>query len=217
MASSLTAVPSTSDTLRCIVVTADQRSSRTRPDAVPALIEALADSRVTLPFERTAGDEVQGMFTDPAAAAEVLEILLRSGQWHIGVGIGSAETPLPSDTRAARGSAFIAARTAVEATGSGSPRPRVAPGSPADVALAVSTESSLWLWHSLLEQRTPKGWEVVDLLTQGLTQREAGERLGIGQSAVTQRASTARLQEGVRARELVTQLFAWHLEASIHL
>lgn len=204
------------DSLRCVVVTADQRSSRTTPDAVPALIDALTGVRTALPFVRTAGDEVQGLLTDAEAAAEVLEILLRSAQWHVGVGLGSAETPLPDDTRAARGSAFVAARKAVESAGSGTGRAHVAPGTHEDVPLAAATEAALWLWQSLLEQRSAKGWEVVDLLGQGLTQREAAERLGIGQTAVTQRASAARLHEGVRARELVTQLFTWHLEAPAH-
>lgn len=212
MTTSLDAAQSANGALRCIVITADQRGSRSSPDAVPALTEVLAEVSTALPFVRTAGDEVQGLLTDPAAAAAAVEILLRAGQWHVGVGLGTAETPLPDDTRAARGTAFVAARTAVEAAGSGATRPRVVAGTSQDAPLAAAAEAALWLWHNLLENRSAKGWEVVDLLERGLTQREAGERLGIGQPAVTQRASAARLHEGVRARELATQLFAWFLE-----
>nr|WP_253945096.1 sigma factor-like helix-turn-helix DNA-binding protein [Nocardioides sp. zg-DK7169] len=59
-----------------------------------------------------------------------------------------------------------------------------------------------------MARRTPRGWEVVDLADQGLTHEEIGRRLGISQSAVSQRAQAAGLAEGRRARELLAHLAA---------
>jgi predicted transcriptional regulator len=67
-------------------------------------------------------------------------------------------------------------------------------------------ESAIWLWAALLARRTPRGWEVADLVDQGLTYEEAASRIGISQSAVSQRAAAAGIAEGRRARELVEYL-----------
>ena len=61
----------------------------------------------------------------------------------------------------------------------------------------------MWLWAALLARRTARGWEVADLVDQGLTYDERPPRLGITQSAVSQRAAAAGIVEGRRARELV--------------
>lgn len=97
-----------------IVLTADQVDSRRRTDAVPAALEALADARTLLAFERTAGDEIQGLLSGPEAAVAALAALARQRNWVIGVGIGEVEQPLPDSTRAARGGAYVAARAALE-------------------------------------------------------------------------------------------------------
>ena len=67
------------------------------------------------PFERTAGDEFQGVLDHPAALAAVVERLLREGGWNIGIGIGEVEEPLPENARAGRGPAYLHAREAVTA------------------------------------------------------------------------------------------------------
>ena len=64
-------------------------------------------------------------------------------------------------------------------------------------------ESAVWLWAALLGRRTPRGWEVADLVDQGLSYDETATRLGITPSAVSQRAAAAGIAEGRRARELV--------------
>ena len=51
--------------MRVAVLTVDQRASRTGPDLVPATLDALAQHRSVLPFERTVGDELQGAIADP--------------------------------------------------------------------------------------------------------------------------------------------------------
>lgn len=98
------------------VLTIDQRHSRTSEDRVPALLEALAAIPCVAEFERTAGDEVQGLLDDPAAVRSALLIALRQGDWHCGVGVGEVDDDsFSTGTRAGRGPAYLAARDAVEA------------------------------------------------------------------------------------------------------
>src|SRR3546814_14043558 len=55
-------------------------------------------------------------------------------------------------------------------------------------------------------RRTTRGWEVGDLAAGGLTHVEIAERLGISQSAVSQRGRAAGLVEGERTHELVAHM-----------
>lgn len=187
------------------VVTVDQRGSRQRPDQVPALLEAVADIATLLDFERTAGDEIQGVIASADALSIAVGRLLRTGAW-IGIGLGTIEGPLPANARAGRGPAYVAARTAVEQA-KGSVRPiRVvgADGYPPEQARVL--EDASWLWDAVLDRRTEKGWAVVDMLTAGLAHHEVADRLGVTQSAVSQRARAAAFVEGQRAGDLVAAL-----------
>ncbi|HET7431407.1 MAG TPA: transposase [Nocardioides sp.] len=191
-----------------VVLTVDQDASRHGPDQVPTALEALAAVPTRLAFERTAGDEFQGVLDEPAAVVSALEVLLRSGEWNIGIGVGEVETPLPDHARAGRGAAYVHAREAVT-TAKSSPWHVRAVGEP-DAVRAL--ESATWLWAALLARRTPRGWEVADLVDEGLTYDEAATRIGISQSAVSQRAAAAGIAEGRRARELVEFLTRTALE-----
>lgn len=191
--------------MRVIVVTADQRGSRRASDAVDDTVASLADLPLLRGLERTAGDEFQGVVDTPDALTTLLERLLRSGGWHVGLGAGEVETPLPDSTRAGRGPAYVAAREAVTGAKSAPWRLRVAGDDP---AAARRLESAVWLWAALLDRRTERGWEVADLVDTGLRYDAVAERLGISQSAVSQRAAAAGIVEGLRARELVTDLAA---------
>lgn len=186
------------------VLTLDQRHSRTGPDLVPALLTSLAEVPVAARFARTAGDEVQGVLDSPEALVDVLALLLRSEQWNIGIGLGDVEQPLPDDAPAGRGPAFLHARTAVTTAKSSPWRLRVV----GEVPQARALETTAWLWAALLNRRTSRGWEVADLAAEGLTYGEIGERLGISQSAVSQRAQAAGIVEDRRARELLGWLAA---------
>lgn len=97
------------------VLTIDQKDSRAGADLVDALLAELADIEVAVPFERTVGDEIQGVISDPDALVSAVLIALRAGEWHIGIGIGAIDSPLPNSTREGRGPAFILAREAVDA------------------------------------------------------------------------------------------------------
>ena len=190
--------------MRVAVLTIDQRGStrHAATDRVPATLDALADIDLLRRFERTAGDEFQGVVTDPAALATVAERLLREESWNIGIGVGEVEDPLPVSTRAGRGPAYAHAREAVTGAKSAPWRLRVA----GDVPEVRGLETTLWLWAVVLHRRTPRGWEVADLVDAGASYDEAATRLGVTQSAISQRAQAAGIVEGRRARELVTDL-----------
>ncbi len=195
------------------VVIADQVGSRSGDDRVPAALEALAGMPLLLPFERTAGDEVQGLSGAAGSVVAAMVRLTRLGNWRIGIGVGTVDTPLPESTRAARGPAYLAARTAIAA----------ARHSPTDLALriaavggdarygelhepALDAEAALWLLRSVLGRRSREGWELMDLLDRGLTNAQAAAELGISPSAVSQRLNRAARQEEVRGVRLATRL-----------
>jgi hypothetical protein len=188
--------------MRVVVLTIDQRGSShdTATDRVPATLEALAHVQMLRPFERTVGDEFQGVLDDPAALAAVVERLLREDSWNVGIGIGEVEEPLPESTRAGRGPAYLHAREAVTAAKSAPWRLRVAGDG------VRGLETTLWLWAAVLNRRTSRGWEVADLVDAGASYDQAAKRLGVTQSAISQRAQAAGIVEGRRARELVTEL-----------
>ena len=191
-----------------VVVTVDQKDSRRRPDLVPAMLAALSAVPTLRGFQRTVGDEFQGVLDDPGALPLTLEPLLREADWWIGIGIGEVEHPLPVDARDGRGAAYLLAREAVTAAKSAPWPVRVlGPGETAEL------EAATWLWASVLSRRTSKGWEVADLLDRGLSYDAVARKLAITQSAVSQRARAAGLAETTRARSLVAHLTARCLEA----
>ena len=182
------------------VVTADQKSSRTRADGVPALLRALEQARPgpVRPFERTAGDEVQALFAAPDAVVAAVVELLRLEDWWIGIGIGAVHHPLPRTARAGRGPAYVAARVAVESAKSAGAGLCIA-GSPG----AERAEAAAWLLAALLSRRTPEGWEVVQLMAGGARQVDVAHRVGISPQAVSRRLRVAGWSEEQRGRELL--------------
>ena len=106
-----------------IVLTIDQRGSTYADDRVPEVLAELADltrgrDGVVVRFERTVGDEVQGILAPGRAGAQLAVDLtlhlLRDQGWSVGIGVGQVEGPLPAVSREARGFAFYRARDAVE-------------------------------------------------------------------------------------------------------
>ena len=185
-----------------IVLIADQVGSRRAPDAVPAALELLAGVDTVLPFERTAGDEIQGLLPDGDAAVRALTLLWRVGAWSIGVGIGAVEEPLPESTREARGGAYLAARRAIEASGSVAARLRIG----SEAASARDAETVLWLVEPPVRGRSAASWEALDLSLAGQSQAQIGERLGITQGAVSRRLARAYQPEVERASDLAARL-----------
>lgn len=176
------------------VITADQRRSREGADLVEPALEAMArigGDALPLAPERTAGDEVQALVADPAAALAITLELTRAGTWSVGIGTGGVEEPLPDVVRAARGTAFLHAREAVEAAKSAPTRVALRGD---DAGAAADAEALLRLLIELRDRRTPEGWEIHDLLATGISQRQAAEALGITESSVSRRVRAAALR-----------------------
>lgn len=191
------------------VITADQVGSRTGPDlateTLPAL-QARHGDRLTLPVDRNAGDEVQALTADAETALSLILELTRDELWSVGVGIGAVRHPLPAQTRAASGDAFVAARTAV---GRAKKSPtRLAVDAVADPRAARDVEALTDLLLTLRGNRSAAGWELYDLISAGLTQAEAGERLGITPQSVSDRARAANLRVELAAVPALTRLLA---------
>jgi hypothetical protein len=173
------------------VLTADQIDSRTEGDRVERQLEDLADTATTLPFTRTVGDELQGLLESAVSVVDAILSLMRGSHWHIGLGIGPVEFPLPRTSRAARGPAFVMARTAVDAAKSAVSHLSVVATPPAE-AEGRDVEAVLRLLAALRERRTPEGWAAVDLMATGHTQAQAAARLGVSRQAVGQRLAAAQ-------------------------
>ncbi|MBM7278882.1 hypothetical protein JTZ10_14070 [Gordonia rubripertincta] len=170
------------------VMTVDQRGSRTDIDRVEAVLTRLRDTDTVRPFERTAGDEIQGVLDDPVTVARLAVELTADGHWSVGIGTGDVEQPLPSSTRAGRGAAFVHARDAVEAA----KRQRI--------PLCVRGPDARWCRHAqtagrlisdIVATRSAAGVEAVALMRRGLTQADAAGVLDITPQAMSQRLRAA--------------------------
>lgn len=194
------------------VMTIDQRASRRRGDAVPELLGALAERTATwaadaapvLPFERTVGDEVQGLLPDAGGTIDLALAVRRLGGWSVGIGAGPVDLPLGPSSRASSGGAFLSARDAVERA-----RSRTAPVpvavSGADAVSAREAEAVLQLLAAVVGRRTAAGWAAIDTLP-GRTQRQVADALGITPQAVSQRLRTALWEEEQAVRPVAARL-----------
>lgn len=180
------------------VLTIDQRHSRSSPDLVGDLIERIDATYLThRPFERTAGDEVQGVLLSAESAVHLALEVVKTGEWSVGIGVGAAEEPLPAQTRAGRGLAFERARDAVERAKTSSGRLAVT-GSGSG---AERLEAELQMIASVNLRRTETSEEAGQLLLSGLTQQEVAARLGISQQAVSSRLASGLWYETQRLTE----------------
>ncbi len=182
------------------VLTIDQRGSRTRGDKVPHLLQVLADLQTVLPFQRSVGDEVQGVMEDPVVVAEAVARVLRERDWYIGIGIGDVDLPLPANSREASGDAFVVAREAVEKakkTGDRVPlcvQMHVLEGA----EWAQAAEAVLVLWGELVRRRSKAEWRVLDALdaVPGMAQKDVAKELSISPQAVSKAVMrSGRLEE----------------------
>ncbi len=193
------------------VITADQVDSRAHVDLVADALERLnAEHRLTLPAERTAGDELQLVTADAATALTITLDLTRTQHWRVGCGIGGVAAPLPASTRAASGPAFIAAREGVDLAKRRGGR-AVIVGSDTDRSpTSADLQAVLELLLAVRERRSDEGWELHDLLRSGLTQAQAAERLGISPQAASRRAQVASLRAESAATDALARLMGAH-------
>ena len=187
------------------VLTVDQRHSRRTTDRVEALLRDLSARRGDLvrAFERTAGDEVQGVVAAPEVVVDLVLLLVRDRAWSVGVGVGPVDDPLPASTRAGSGPAFVAARAAVTAAKSRSTCLAV---SGSDQVGARRVQTALDLVAALLQRRTERGAEAASLARQGLNQLQVAARLGVSKQAVSQRLQAADWYLEAPGRELAAYL-----------
>lgn len=171
------------------VLTVDQVRSRQRRDLVEPTVAMLAALPTRLPFTRTVGDEFQGALQYAPSVVDAILTLMRRGDWHIGLGIGTVEEPLPEDPRSARGPAFLAARAAVEQAKREPAHVQVA--APAAPTEAADVAVVLQLLAAVRDRRTPEGWEAVELMAGAGQQADVADRLGITRQAVGQRLRAA--------------------------
>lgn len=164
-------------------MTIDQRGSRDRTDEVPGLLDILASVETQRGFERTIGDEVQGVLDSAEQVTLAVRLLAAQTGWHIGIGIGPVETPLPASTAEGRGEAFYAARRGVEA----------AKGAPAHLVVDPATEQSrlaesalrlmVWTFENIRSQSR----RYIDrrLDQPEATQHDIAEHFDVSQQAVS--------------------------------
>lgn len=212
------------------VMTVDQVDSRTHEDAVPTLLETLRGVPVRLPFERTAGDEVQAVLEDPRAVVEAWEAIVRDGRWRVGIGIGH-DVELADSSRASRGGPFLGARDAVDEAKGHPDRVAVRVSSALSGAAASShddgpegeagaaardAQTVLRLLSIIIEGRTASGWRVIDAARAApdATQAQLADQLGISRQAVSKALRThdaVTVDEGLRT---AAHLLARTLELS---
>lgn len=179
------------------VVMADQRGSRKAEDLVPNLLGDLNGTNqpwhTLLDFERTAGDEVQGLLDGANGIAELLRLFGDSDTWSVGVGIGDIETPLPRSTREATGSAYLAARRAIESAKRAPGWIRIESPSAPDTAQTLQA-----LTHGLFyiqRGRSQAGHEAIVFSRQGQSGKTIAQKLGISPQAVSTRLRIAGWDE----------------------
>ncbi|RPA19728.1 hypothetical protein [Gordonia sp. OPL2] len=188
------------------VLTIDQRGSRTDIDRVDDLLTIAArEPGMFRPFERTAGDEVQGVTDSAAVAARLAITLVADGHWSVGIGVGSVDLPLPTSTRSGRGPAFVEAREAVESA----KRRRV----PISVRGGVApwtrhAQTAARLLADVVAGRSDHGTEAVRVMQTGVTQADGAEILGITPQAMSQRLRSARWDIDDDGHRLVTELLS---------
>ncbi|MFD5277382.1 MarR family transcriptional regulator [Pseudarthrobacter sp. NPDC058362] len=212
------------------VLTIDQRGSTGDRDRVPELISelrVLTDPAGGAAFERSVGDEVQGVLADPGAVVDAALHALRSGRWYVGIGVGHVVLPPGASSREGSGTGFVAARRAVEAAKAAAPLVPLsvvsgamgtdAGGTPAGdegVRACANAEAVLRLLGRLVHERTDAQWRVVDALRRlgpdkhGRQKQVAGE-LGITEQSVSRTLVRSGWQEEWAARPAAAMLLEY--------
>lgn len=210
------------------VVTIDQQGSTSDVDRVPGLIAALADS-IPATFERSVGDELQGVVSDPAHVVNVALQALRDGHWYVGIGIGTVHLAPGASPREGSGSGFVAARKAVDlAKGAAGQVPLSvvagivggddipAPAKEGAAVASANAQAVLRLIGRLVQERTPAQWRVVDRLrvlegggSKHGSQKQVAKELGITEQSVSRALLRSGWQEEWAARPAAAMLLQY--------
>jgi hypothetical protein len=206
------------------VLTIDQRGSSSDRDRVPDLISAL---RTLTPasFERSVGDELQGVVENAAEVVDIALHALRSGHWYVGIGIGNVQMAPGDSPREGSGSGFVAARKAVELAKSAAGqvplsvvagimgRGDLPPEGKEGAVASANAQAVLRLIGRVVQQRTEAQWRVVDRL-RGIqdgegrhgSQKQVAHSLGITEQSVSRAVLRSGWQEEWAARPAAAML-----------
>ncbi len=168
------------------VLTINQRDSREVGDLVDELLKALRHQPALVPFQRSVGDEVQGVVESATSAVDAALCALRSRRWYVGIGVGGLTPPVPERIVDAHGYGLVYARRAVDRVRKTGERIPLAVEGP-DEQIAAEAEAVLRLIGQIVHTRTEAEWAVLDLMTPGARgqQKYVAEELGITAQAVS--------------------------------
>lgn len=189
------------------VLTINQRDSREAGDRVDELIGDLEGIPALLAFQRSVGDEAIGVVSEPKHAVDAAMVALRTRRWHVGIGVGSLELPLPADVADAGGFGLVYARRAVNrAQKTGERVPLAVAG--ADMDVAAEAEAVLRLIGQIVATRTGAEWSVLDLLIPGVRgqQKAIATELGITAQAVSKAVVRSHWNEEWACRPAAARL-----------
>lgn len=168
------------------VVTINQRDSREVGDLVPELLREFRFVDAVVPFQRSVGDELQGVVAGAATAVDVALKAIRHRRWHVGIGVGELLSPVPDRILDAEGYGLVYSRRAVNRAQKTGERIPLAVEGP-DSEVAAEAEAVLRLLGQIVYTRTDAEWNVLDLLTPGARgqQKLIAQELGITTQAVS--------------------------------
>ena len=199
-------------------MTVDRRRSRAEGRALDMsgardrLRTAFPEAR--LPWHLSAGDELQVLFADPEPTVEAALLLAETGRWHVGIGLGAVDEPLPETVAEATGTCLVLARDAVDAAKKLACRTAVR-GPRRSIRAVRDAEALLALLSTLRQRRTDAAREAASFADQGMTQEQISRRLEIDQSSVSRRLRTAMWQEESEARQVLVDLLEFAHERGL--
>ena len=189
-----------------IVVILDQQMSRLGPDRVGEAADRLSDALepgLLRPPVRTAGDEMQAVIGEPYALPKLVELCLRWEEWWLGIGIGHIDF-LGETSRDSRGAAFRAARDAIDKAKRRRNPPVAVIGELPEVSERLQGMCDVLAF--LLDRRTERQWEVIDLARARGSGSRAAAQLGISPQSANEVLRAAAYREQVAVEEEITYL-----------
>jgi len=193
------------------VITIDQRGSRRASkdwaETWGHNLNQQHREELTLPFSPTVGDEIQGVTSSPPTIVEILLGGVRMGEWWLGLGIGTVDSPLQKTAARSRGTAFYHARDAVEAAKKSRHGFAVRTEEPAEGA---DIQTVLELLAFLIRRRGQNHdrWRAVEMAMTGASTVKIGKALGITQQAASKRLLNAGVHEEMAGRHLAERMIA---------
>lgn len=189
------------------VVTINQRDSREVGDLVPELLREIRFVDAVVPFQRSVGDELQGVVGSAKVAVDVALKAIRFRRWHVGIGVGEVHSPLPERITDAEGYGLVYSRRAVNRAQKTGERIPLAVEGP-DSEVAAETEAVLRLLGQIVYTRTEAEWNVLDLMTPGARgqQKLIAQELGISTQAVSKAVIRSHWMEEWATRPAAARL-----------